>query len=316
LGLDIAHSGVKAVRLKKAKERIVLAAADILDPFDLAGGTRSQLPKPLASYYAALCGSLPDAHLRVFSHALQDHETLADVVRENMSIGSDYRVAGRVLSETRGKRPGTVLGIAVPEHVIDQYLALFATGAPAPNSLELSGLSAFSAFLFNYGTQTVNQTICLVDTGWRYTYLGFFHQNQLQVISRLDVGGEALCRQVQKSLGVDEEMARTILAGGSIDVSGPVRMALSPLIKQLPIYKEYVERQNKSMLAGIYISGGEARSACVQKAITDVLGLAPAVWNPFLKLEVPEHALPDDLAGQEPRFAAAVGAALTGLEAL
>ena len=316
LALDFAHSGVKAVRLKKAKDQVVLSGVDILDPVDLNAGERPGLPKTLSAYYTSLCGSVQDAQLRVFSYSLQDGESLEKIARENLSVSGDYRVAARVLLESRGKRAGNILGVAVPESVVEQYLTLFANGAPAPHSLEISGLSAFSAFLYNRGKQTANKTVCLIETGSRYTYVGFFHQNRLQVINRFDVGGEDLRGQVQKALGVDAEMATVILSEGSVDVAMPIRSALAPFIEQLSIYREYVERQTQSTLSGVYLSGGEAASFHWQNAITEVLGLVPTVWNPFEKLEVPADVWPEKLNGQEPRFAAAVGAALAGLEAL
>lgn len=316
LALDFAHSGVKAVRLKKVKDRIVLSGADILPPINLDAGEELVLPKSLSAYYTAICASAKEAHVRVFGSVLEDGANMEDVVRENLSLSQEYRASGRVLTEGRAKRESSILGVAIPQNTIGQYLDMFASGAPAPHSLELSGLAAFSAFLFNRGKQTSNQTVCLIETGRCFTYVGFLHQNRLQVVNRFDVGGAALEQQVQIALGVDEEMAGTILSGGSVDVATPVRAALSPFVKQLSIYREFVERQNKSTLSGVYLSGGEAGSSYWQNAIQDVLGLAPVVWSPFDKLDVPDGVYPDSLKGQESRFAAAIGAALSGMEAI
>lgn len=316
LALDFATTGVKAVRLRKIKDHIALAAADILPPCSQNAEERPVLPKPLAAYYTALCATLDNALLRVFTQALPEEEDLEAIVRENLSAAADYRVGGRVLARAKGKRDSTLLGVAVPEKTVQHYLDLFDSGAPAPHSLELSGLAAFSAFLFNYGVQTENQTVCLIETGARYTYAAFLHRNQLQLINRFDVGGDALLRQVQLSLGVDADMAGTILSGGSVDVSQPVRQVLNPFSKQLSIYREFVERQNKSPLSAVYISGGLATSSYWQTAIKEVLGFIPQVWNPFEKIEISPDTFPEALQGQEARFAAAVGAALAGMEAL
>ncbi|HKL20529.1 MAG TPA: pilus assembly protein PilM, partial [Tichowtungia sp.] len=226
-----------------------------------------------------------------------------------------FRTATRVLNEGGAKNESSILGVAIPEQALKQHLDLFAEGAPAPHSLELSGLAAFSAFMFNRGKQTANQSICLIETGHSHTYVAFFHKNRLQVLNRFDIGGEVLQKKVEDALGVDEEMARTILSDGSVDVSAPVRSALASFVKQLSIYREYVERQNKSPLSGVYLSGDEAASPHWQNAIQEVLSLVPVVWNPFDKLDVPEGVYPENLKGQESRFSAAVGAALGGMEA-
>ncbi len=304
------------MRLKKAKEIITLCAADILPPLGLDAEERPPLPKPLSAYYTALCATIENASLRVFQQTLTDESSLEQVVRGNLGVGDDMRVGGMVLQRARGKRDSTLLGVAVPETSVQHYLGLFANGAPAPHSLELSGLAAFSAFLFSAGKQTANQTVCLIETGARFTYAAFLHRNQLQMINRFDIGGDALQRQVELSLGVDADMAGTILAGGSVDVSGPVRSVLNPLTKQLAVYREFVERRNKTALSAVYMSGGQAGSPYWQTAVKDALGFVPQVWNPFENIEVPPDTFPEQYQGQESRFAAAVGAALAGMEAV
>lgn len=314
LALDFATTGVKAVRLKKGKGQIVLAAADILPPCSQDAEQRPALPKPLAAYYTALCATMDNVMLRVFSQILPEEENLDEIIRENLSAPNDYRVGGMVLSRAKGKRESSLLGIAVPEKTVQHYLDLFTNGAPAPHSLELCGLAAMSAFLYTCGAQTGNQTICVIETGARYTYAAFFHRNQLQLINRFEVGGETLLRQIQLALGVDAEMAETILAGGSVDVSSQIRQVLNPFTRQLSIYREFVERQNKTALSAVYISGGLATSPCWQTAVKEVLGFIPQTWNPFEKIEIPEGAFPEQYKGQEARFSAAVGAALAGME--
>jgi Tfp pilus assembly PilM family ATPase len=317
LGLDFATSGVKAVRLKKNKGQLVLAAADILPPIGLDAEDKPLLSKPLSAYYAALCVTMDNTILRVFPQILpEENEDIEAIVRENLSAASDYRTSGLVLSRARGKRESSILGVAVPEKTIQRYLSLFANGAPAPRSLEISGLAAFSAFLFSHGAQTEAQTICLIETGARYTYAAFLCRNQLQLVNRFDVGGDSLQRQVQSALGVDEEMAETILSGCSVDVSAPVRQVLSPFTRQLSIYREFVERQSKSSLSSVYISGGQASSPYWQAAVKEVMGVVPQGWNPFEKITIHPGAFPEKFKGQESRFAAAVGAALAGMDVL
>ncbi len=316
LGLDFATSGVKAVRLKKAKDQILLTAADILPAIGFNAAARPDIPRALSAYYTALCATTNEATLRVFKQVLPEgeEENIEAIVRENLSASEESRVGGAVLSRGRGKRESSLLGVAVPEETVQYFLSLFASGAPAPHSLELAGLAAFSAFLYNRGEQTAGQTVCLIETGARFTYAAFFYHNQLQIINRFDVGGASLRREVQTALGVDAEMADTILVGGSVDVAVPVRQTLAPFIKQISVYREYVERQNKSLLDGVYLSGGEANSPHWQSAIEAVMGLPPEGWNPFEKMEIAPEAFPENLKGQESRFAAAVGSAISGIE--
>ena len=120
--------------------------------------------------------------------------------------------------------------------------------------------------------------------------------------------------QVQQDLGVDADMARAVISGGSVDISGSIRTILGPFLKQLSIYREFVERQHKTRLASLHLSGGLAASPDWCKALTDLLDLEPDVWNPFDRIHVPSELNLERFAGQESRFAAALGAAISGLE--
>lgn len=313
LGQDFATTGIKAVHLKRIKDRIVLAGADILPTFSSAA-EKPVYPKSMAAYYTALCATMEDVSLRIFSEVIPEDENIEALVRQKMNASPDFRIGSQILVRGRNKRESTVLGVSIPEKTVENYLAIFANGAPAPHSLEVSGLAAFSAFMYNRGSQTANQTICLIEAGARCSYIAFIHNNQLQMINRFECGGELLQRHVQQVLGVDQDMACEILSGGSVDIVTPIRQAMGPFLKQLSIYREFVERQCKSSLSAVYLSGGLAASPCWKTAIRGVLSLEPTGWNPFEKLDILPDAYPENLKGQESRFAAAVGAALSGME--
>lgn len=313
LGLDFASSGIKAVRIKKGKEGPVLTAADLLPPLAAGAEERPAIPKPLSDYYTALAATVPGAMLRVFSAQTDEDAEIEETVREHLTVPSDCRIGGRVLRSVR--RESVLLGVAVPEKTVQQFLKMFANGAPAPRSFEISGLAAMSAFLFTRGGETSEKTVCAVEAGARCTYAAFFSRNQLQIANRFDLGGDTINAQIQRALGIDEDTSRTILtADSSVDVSAPVRSVAGPFLKQLAIYREFVERQNKSTFSGVYLSGGLALSVHWRQALRDALNVEPEVWSPFEKLSVAPDVIPERLAGQEPRFAAAAGAALAGIE--
>ena len=313
LGLDFGSSGIKAVRIKKGKDGPVLTAADLLPPLAADAAVRPQLPKPLSDYYVALAATVPGSMVRLFHTPMPENAAVEDLVKEHLTAPSGSRIGGRVIQP--GRRECTLLGVAVPDSTVQHFLKLFASGAPAPRSFELSGLAAMSAFLFSRGGETAGRTVCLIETGLRYTYAAFFTGEQLQIVNRFDMGAGTISTQIQRSLGVDEETSRAVLTvDSSVDMSGPVRAAATPFFKQLAIYREFVERQNRSTLSAVYLSGGLAMSAHWRLALQEALNIQPVVWNPFERLEVAPGAVPESLAGQESRFAAAVGAALAGLE--
>lgn len=314
LGLDFGTSGVKAVRVKKTKEGVQLVAADILPATDLHHPERPKIPKPLSAYYASLCASVDDSMVRVFNQQLKEEDSLEEITRDNLSVPSGHRVAFKVLDRQAGRRESSILGTAIADEAVQHFLEIFADGAPALHSLELSGLAAFSAFWMGGSRLAQQEAVCLIESGARYTYIGVFHKNNLLLINRFSVGSETLSQQVQQDLGIDADVASAVLAGGSVDISGSIRTALGSFLKQLSIYREFVERQQKTRLTGLYLSGGLAASPDWQRALSDLLGLEPKVWNPFDRVIVPDDVDLTRFSGQESRFAAALGAALAGLE--
>jgi len=314
LGLDFGSSGIKAVRIKKIKEDVHLVAADILPATDLHHPERPDIPKPLSAYYASLCATIDDSIVRVFNQSLKEEDSVEEVTRENLSVPADHRVAFKVLDRQTGRRESSVLGTAMANDAVQHLLEIFASGAPALHSLEIAGLSAFSAFWMGGDRPRQDETICLIEAGARYTYVGFFHKNRLLLVNRFAVGAETLSEQVQQDLGVDADMARTVLSGGSVDISGPVRAALGPFLKQLSIYREFIERQHKTRLTSVHLSGGLASSPDWRNALRELLDLEPEIWNPFDRLIVPDELDLEPFKGQEGRFAAALGAALAGME--
>lgn len=314
VALDFATTGIKAIRLKRGKERIALAAIDLLPPLDPNDGERPDLPKALFSYYTALCATMQDVQVRVFSDLLTDDKPVDESVRENLGVEEGYRIAGRVLARGKAKKESQVLGVAVPERTVQGCLEKFSIGAPAPRSLELSGLSACSAFLRTCGKRLEDRTFCLIELGASCSYLAFFQGTVLKMINRIETGGEDLAEAVRQDLKIDQEMITSILFNGEVNVNAPVRRVFSDLLRQVSIGREFVERQTHSVLSAVYLSGGLASSPAVRSVIGETLGMDPKGWNPFEELEMPPEGLPEKFKGQESRFAAVIGAALAAME--
>jgi hypothetical protein len=116
--------------------------------------------------------------------------------------------------------------------------------------------------------------------------------------------------KIQQQMGVDREVAQGIISDGSFDISSCVRDVMGPFLRQLSISRDFVERQEKCRIGELYLSGGMSLSKYWVEAIGKGSKMKVHLWNPFEPIHIPTGAYPADLAGQETRFAAAVGAAL------
>jgi Tfp pilus assembly PilM family ATPase len=101
------------------------------------------------------------------------------------------------------------------------------------------------------------------------------------------------------------------LTDGSFDVTKVVHQAMEPFLQQLTISWDFVERRENTHVGKLYVCGGGAGMRLWSQELETATGLAPAKWDPFEGLVVLPGAIPDGFKGQEPRFSAAVGAALS-----
>jgi Tfp pilus assembly PilM family ATPase len=192
--------------------------------------------------------------------------------------------------------------------------ALLPSGLPAPYSLELSGLASITTFMHGPGKQHTGEAVGVIDFGANTTVFVLLNKNVVALIRRFDMGTNAILEKVQKSLGIDRETAQGIIADGAFDISQAVGEVMEPLVKQLVVSRDFVERRENCHVGKIYVSGGLIVSRDSLDEMTSAMGVEIAFWNPFDGLEVAPDAIPDNLSGQEWRFSAAIGAGLATFE--
>ena len=320
IGLDIATTGVKVVRMKKTKDGLIVTGAAILPAIVLEGGDDSQkpvlaLPKNLLTNYAAIAMSGDGSSVRILS--LQGHnaaEIDEDHVREQVGLGQDYRVGFAVAVAGKGKQETKLLVVGMPEKEAQSVLDLVAVGAPAPCALEISGLSSLLAFLHGPGKAHEQDAVAVIDAGSRLTFMALFNKGVLVLVRKFELGSETIVTKVQQQLNVDRDTARGIISDGSFDISQSVRAVMDPFLRQLTISKDFVERREDCRVVKCYLSGGTSLSRYWMEEIRNATGVDSELWNPFGNLQMVDGAYPAELAGQEPRFAAAVGVCLGVLE--
>jgi Tfp pilus assembly PilM family ATPase len=320
IGLDIATTGVKAVRMKKTKDGLIVAGVALLPAIVLDGSDESQkpvlaLPKSLLTNYAALAMSGDGSSVRILSLQGQAAAQIdEEQVREHVGLGQDYRVGFAVAVAGKGKQETKLLVVGMPEKEAKSVLDLVEVGAPAPCALELSGLSSLSAFLYGPGKAHEQEAVAVIDAGARLTFMALFNKGVLVLVRKFDLGSETIVTKVQQQLSVDRDTARGVISDGSFDISQSVRAVMDPFLRQLTISKDFVERREDCRVVKCYLSGGTSLSRYWMEEIKNATGVDSDLWNPFGNLQMAEGAFPAELAGQEPRFAAAVGVCLGVLE--
>lgn len=318
VALDFGSAGVKAVKLRMVRNQVTLVAADLYPP-PAEGATpsaRFHLAGPLVANYAALCTNSPQSLVRLIHlPAHGGHEQDLDAaVRAQFNLGDGYRMAHTALASGRSKGGTRVLAAALPEAEVQALLGLFATRAPAPHSLEVSGLAVLNTFMQGPGKEAGKETVCLIDCGNQAAFIFFVTDDDLVLMRKYDIGGASLIDHAQRAMGVDRELAMTIMSEGAIDLSGMIQEVMGAFFRQLNVSRDFVERQERNRLRRIYLTGGMALYGFWRKAVSEALAVEVADWDPWRGVPALPGAFPETLEGERARFTAALGAGMGVLQ--
>jgi len=324
VGVEIRARDLCAVRMRRGKNGTAVAGADIVpwtgvsssEPGGYEPEATLSLPAPVNSRYAALAVQHRSAIVKILSFPGRFDPDAEERIPESMGLDqpADYRVSYKLIAEGHGKSEAQVLAVALPEPVATGTAALLPAGIPAPFSIEVAGLTAATAFLHGPGASHTGDAVGVLHFGQDVSLLSLFESGSLALVRVIELGTERVLSRVEASLGLDRETAEGLLSDGSFDISQPVSEVMDPLLKQLIVSRDFVERRKDCHITCLYATGGLVASRDVIEEIRAALGIEVKTWNPFDHLTLLPDAVPPALAGRGWEFAAAAGACLGAFE--
>jgi type IV pilus assembly protein PilM len=323
VGLDIEGAGIYAVRMRKTDAAISVLCADLLPPIAVSAASGAEsvevtplaLPSKFKTRYACLATAGESSVVKLLSFPGHFDEAAEAKVVENLGLDDPgkYRISYKLVTGSSAKE-AKVLALALPEQEACIPPMLLPSGIPAPYSLEISGLASMTAFLHTLGDKSKEEVVGIMDFGSSVSTFALFNKGIIALFRRFDLGTGMLLEKVRESLGVDIETAEGIIADGAFDISQSVSEVMEPMIKQLMVSRDFVERRENCRVSKIYASGGLVVSHDSLEEMRLSLGIPVEIWDPFEGLTMAENALPEKFAGKKWKFAAAVGACLATLE--
>ncbi len=316
VSIDYGTTALKVVKLKMIKEQLTLVGAELLPAIDLTSNDerlpKMELGSQLLSNYSSICFNSDQAIVRLINLPAQsDPSGTNKQIREQFNIDADaFRLSHMVLNPHHAKSGLTVMAVAVPEYQVQLILSQMASGPPAPRSMEVAGLTSLTSFMMGYEDELADSAVCFIETGAKSTFIFFINRGNLVLLRKYDLGGEMLFEQVEKTMGVDREMALSIITEGAIDLSGMIQEVMGFLIRQLTISRDFVERQENCRIGKVFLSGGVSMSTAWLEFVANATNTETEAVNPFKELEIAPDAIPEKIEGHEPRFTAAIGAGL------
>ena len=317
IGIDLGTTATKVVRLKKNKEELVLAGIELLPPVDFkTAASRMELPRNLTSNYACLAYNSSSAVVRMVNYNLPEESSAIPEkdLRRLLNVSDDFRVSAHLVKREKGRQDSSFLAAAIPQDDVRYLLNMFPSGPPAPASLEVSGLSFLSAFLNARGEETRDEAICLIEAGETFSHYLFVNKGVVSLVGKMDFGIRTLQQKLVADLGVDEELATSILSDQSINISTSLSSVMLPFIKQLSISKDFIERRQGCRVKSVYTSGGMSLLPSFSSEVEQMLHVDVKSWSPFENIGVEAGFLSEEISGQATRFSTAIGAAIGGFQ--
>lgn len=326
VGIEVGAGATPVVRVRRVGGTLTVTAADLLPPLALpaddgaaAAATRPEplaLARPLAAPYAAVAVSTPRTSVRLLAvpGGAEAVEQINFSEMLGLPGGADYRI-GYDLLPSDGRNEQAVLVAGIPEVQARWAAALFSQGLPAPRSLQAGEVAALNCVARELAAHHEDACALAVDLRAEHGSVAAFHKGRLALLRQVPTGGRALVLALQGQLGVEEELVAEFIESGAVDATQIIARALEPLLRQLMLAREFVERKRLCKVERILFGGLPFGVRPWEAQIEKVMGIRPLVWNPLALLPAAAEALAPRAAGQEARFAAALGAALAVMEA-
>lgn len=311
VGLDFGSSGLKAVRVQVAQGKLHGVQAGVLPaaPLDGADNAPFSLPDAFRAKYAACASCTDKTLLRLLNAPANLNANTTEIgpyLKDQFGLASGFRFGAMRLNTTRDAR---LVAVAMPESDIATLLRRFSTGTPAPCGIEVSGLAALNAFLRS-NLAKEEDTVCLVDTGARSTFISFIHRGEVVMVRKADTGGDIVVEAVMHRMDVDRDTALAIVSGQSIDISQVMIDVLDYTFRQITLARDYIEREMNTRVSRLYLAGGLSLNSYWRSALGELFGMSATDWNPLALVAPPAEGWAPGVAEQGRRFAAAVGACL------
>ena len=321
VGIDLGKHAFKAVTLRRKSDfRLVLtnfAFREVPETFASAQALAEEL-KPLlrdlgnGAKDCALAISDPSALLRI----IEQPETPIDLLR------SALRLSGLTVLNQECK--DFVLDVtpvsAKASHALDTAVSGGGSGTAAVQSqvvamtkylvggmqretiqkiseavgqtrlslqiVQLAPVCSFNAFEIAYPEIFNNEAFLLFDIGHLQSTVLVGSRGELVLARSIEYGGNALTEALTAEGSIEKEAVWKMIEQGDETIIEIFRNSLARLARELRNSIGFFEGQREESINRIFVSGGLARVEIVLQTLSDDLGLACEVWDPFETCEV------------------------------
>ena len=204
-----------------------------------------------------------------------------------------------------------VLVAAAKQQLITDFLQATNTAGLVADSLVPSLFGPINAFEQSLPEVYANETVALVDIGFKHTSVCVLDRGELATNRVVDIGGDQLTTGLAEAKNISYAEAEGIKIGMASEVEAELQMQVMPLGREIRASLDFFEHQQDRPVTQVYVSGGSARSELIIQMLHAELMADCKVWSPtsFLQLALPgQQAVEIEHVG--PQLTVAIGTAL------
>jgi hypothetical protein len=302
--------GVPMVRLQTKRRKVELMAAGFVkldDTLPVSPETASRLtgcwslPKPFQAHKAAIAVTSPLTTLRQTSSsgAKEDAETLT----RKVSVTTD--------------RQHPPLVSFMPDFLASWCATRFPEGRrPTARSIQTSTSSALNCFLTGPVSLSSNNPAIAIFCFGYHSSIAAFYEGRLLLYREHPVGYLTVQEAVCKKMGIDPEIADTMMNDHVVDISTVTEPILSTLCRQADISADYLSRRKNCVVNAFYVYGIPSGVKQWTTAFLSTVGKPLNHLHPFGGIACSHRhlSLPESFEKDAPLFMSAIGAARALLE--
>lgn len=326
IGLDISDSVIRAVELKKTREKIrinclskyrlkpgIVEGGEIKNKEEMIKAISLLLSKPKFGSFSSsmVVACLPDS--KTFIKLIEVEKTINDLkqiigaeIEKHIPLAlNNIYYDWQIISETPASYK--ILIGAAPKNIVEQYIDTLSSAKLSVIALEIESVSLVRALLKEESPKhekTADKSSCVIDIGAKRTSLTIYSKNTIVTSVSLPISSDESTELIAKSLEIDKdkaEQAKFICGLDKTQAHGIVSEILSDMIKVLIdkiemsidfFSKHYPEA---GAVNDIIICGGGSNIKDLDKFLFEKLKIPVSFGNPLLNLNEDPAALEKNL---------------------
>jgi type IV pilus assembly protein PilM len=336
LAIDVGARKTKAVLIQRRGDRFALVGYAIAD----APVAEKSIPEDaLAEHLRAVADMLPskgkvpatftlgveDAMVRHVEMPMMPADDIRQILKNNSRtyLQQDLpnyvfdcyfgpeSVNGAALKEQQPKAKVLIAG--AKSQLIQTYLGAAKKAGLIADSIVPGIIGPINAFELSNPQILAEQTVALVEIGFRSTSISLLQQGELILNRVVNIGGDRLTAGLAEAMNVGYAEAEGIKVGMPGEVQAQLETLVMPLGRELRASIDFFEHQQEKTVSQVYVSGASAQSELILQILQSELMVECRVWNPAGPFELMLPPQAGEFEQVAPQLSVAIGAALAAI---